>query len=394
MTISRSIRLTDYRVALISVALTSVAIVGEACGAEVRLKGACRAPNSVVRLGDIADVDHEDETAREEIADLSLAPAPARGERIEFTAAQIREALALRTDSGSEVVVVGEASVEGGDYKEDRIQKKKARRAVREVRQTSGYEDEQLREETLRSRVEEATRQMLSTKIDPKANWVVELDPAAFEGITVQGDEPLRVAGGGAPWTGSQNLTLYVGKPGAERRRVFRANVSKQFLAVVALRDVKQGEVLSAGDMEKKTIALASYPGDAIDTPEEAAQLETTRPIKAGQVISKSSVRNPVLVRRNDVINLIAVGAGVRIKTQGKAIQEGGWNDVILVQNLDNPKTVRARITGDGEATVFVDSPTVTANANVPSQTMNEVGQASFAGRSPRIELKSPRKAR
>jgi flagella basal body P-ring formation protein FlgA len=76
---------------------------------------------------------------------------------------------------------------------------------------------------------------------------------------------------------------------------------------------------------------------------EEVVGKAVTRPIAAGQPIDLAALRVPVLVKRNEVVRVIARGAGVQVKTAGRALGEAGYGDLVEVQMLDSRERFLAR---------------------------------------------------
>ena len=70
----------------------------------------------------------------------------------------------------------------------------------------------------------------------------------------------------------------------------------------------------------------------------------TTRAIKAGVILRTDMVELPPLVKRGDVVVIIAESEGLKVTALGKAKHRGHRGEKIAVENLDSRKEVFARV--------------------------------------------------
>lgn len=90
----------------------------------------------------------------------------------------------------------------------------------------------------------------------------------------------------------------------------------------------------------------------AVIDPARIIGLETRVALYAGRPVRPGDVGPPATVGRNAVVSLIYEAAGLRIVTEGRALDRAGPGDVIRVMNLASRATVTARIGPDGMAHV------------------------------------------
>ena len=94
---------------------------------------------------------------------------------------------------------------------------------------------------------------------------------------------PIHVAGGCAPWTGSQRFDLTVDGTARSRPSVtIEANVRIIAPVVVALHSLARGAVIREGDVELQHLAAAEKIAGALHAVEEAIGHELVRPVPAG----------------------------------------------------------------------------------------------------------------
>ncbi len=103
-----------------------------------------------------------------------------------------------------------------------------------------------------------------------------------------------------------------------------------------ATRHIMRGEIIAAEDA-----TTADGLGQA---PEDWIGLEARRNYYKGHKILPASLRSPLLVKRNAIVQMEYNAGGLRIRTEGRALEEGGKGEFVRVMNLGSRQTVTARI--------------------------------------------------
>jgi flagella basal body P-ring formation protein FlgA len=111
----------------------------------------------------------------------------------------------------------------------------------------------------------------------------------------------------------------------------------------VAARDISSRSVLSSADarLEKREL---TRPEEAIFSLEEIAGLEIKRSLTQGNIISRSMLTSPQLIRAGDNVTIVSRSGTVVAQAAGQALQGGAAGDLIRVRNLGTGKTILARI--------------------------------------------------
>jgi flagella basal body P-ring formation protein FlgA len=122
---------------------------------------------------------------------------------------------------------------------------------------------------------------------------------------------------------------------------------------VVAKKPVGRYQVIKMADIDLQTMDLAKMPNNALTSLEDVVGQRAKRTIDTQTVLTSSMIETPPLVRRGDIVVMIAESGGLRISTQGEARQKGAKGDRIKVMNLDSRKSVYGRIID--RSTVKVD---------------------------------------
>jgi len=80
--------------------------------------------------------------------------------------------------------------------------------------------------------------------------------------------------------------------------------------------------------------------------------MELKRPLPAGTPLRYGHVALPELVRRGQMVTLIAGGAGIEVRMQGKAMGSGAKGDRLMVTNLTSGRRVEGLVLADGSVKI------------------------------------------
>ena len=141
------------------------------------------------------------------------------------------------------------------------------------------------------------------------------------------------------------------GKP---YKRVW-ATVTIEVLAevVVTKRPLGRHKPITEDDITVLKMDLAKVPSDVITDPEVVLGKRTKRAIGSSTVLRANQVEFPPLVKRGDVVVIIAESQGFKITALGQAKKKGAIGDRIPVINFDSKKVLYARVVDSN--TVKVD---------------------------------------
>jgi flagellar basal body P-ring formation protein FlgA len=123
---------------------------------------------------------------------------------------------------------------------------------------------------------------------------------------------------------------------------------------LVTNKAIQPNEIISDSDLEftaydKNQLFGGYYQDKSVVIGQEASQL-----IPAGAVVTKKNLRSPVLVHKNQLIDLIAVSGSIHVTIKAIAKSDGRLNDIIKAVNPSSEKTVQAVVVGDDKAQVVV----------------------------------------
>ncbi len=295
---------------------------------EIRLRPECRCAGTIVLLGDVAQINDKDPARAKSLSSVSLFPAPT-GTRI-VTRQEIMTRVALQVSDLSGMTFVGPRQVKLYHGSSDVVP---ARRTTAAERNTA---TRRIKTAILR-RVEEAGDQGQFLQV------ACELDDDQVR-LIAAADHELVIDGGKAPWPGTQKFNVQVAVAGRPRRVEVQANLAVQRAALFVVRPIRRGELMKPDHVELRPVPTNANVDDLVYHVDDVVGKEATRQMAPGVILSKAAVRAPRLVQRGDLVEVVAVASGVRVRTKGIALDEGSRGQLVIVQSPDRKKKYSARV--------------------------------------------------
>jgi flagella basal body P-ring formation protein FlgA len=330
----------------LTVALLSLFATQFAAAAELRLRAQCNPAGPVVTLGDVAEIDSSDGRQAAALAAIELFPAPSTATRSTecpertVKVREIQDLLLLRGQNLTELRFSGSSEVT--------VQTVAASKPV------SAGETQRINR-----RICDALIKYLSEHVTAPQTWSVEFALTDAQARALADPlRPVHIAGGCAPWTGSQRFDLTVEGPKAPAHVTIEANVRTVAPVAVALHALARGAVIREGDVELKQLAGTAQGSTekiagALHAVEDAIGHELVRPVSAGSPVSTDCLRAPLAVHHGDVVTVYAQSGAVRIRTNARARDEGSVGELVAVESLLNRSTYYARVSGIREVEVY-----------------------------------------
>jgi flagella basal body P-ring formation protein FlgA len=337
---------------LLSISL--LLLPGVLSAAEIELRPHAQPAGAIVTLGDVAAV-HSAGSDAATLSAIELVPAPTSGRTRTLKARDVQDLLALH---GVDIVhhqFTGATSVQIGGSAP-------VTTASSQTTTTPAVKVTRSAREQLDARVERAIKRHLTQNADDRIAWQVEAQLAdeQINALATRSGE-IMASGGEEPWTGSQNFLLQIATPKGVVRVPVTAVISLPEMVVVPKRPFRRGEVLQASDIELQMPKGDEDATALVTRIEDAVGRETVRSLATGQPIETGYLRKPTLVRRGEIVTVFAHAANLVVRTQARAMQDGGQDDIVSVERLDNRQTFTARVVGVQELEVFVGGPKVTS---------------------------------
>jgi flagella basal body P-ring formation protein FlgA len=154
--------------------------------------------------------------------------------------------------------------------------------------------------------------------------------------VTAADNQPLR---------GKCSIAVEFSVNGYDQKKIW-ASATIQVLGpvVVTRKPLGRYKPIGGDDIELKTMDLSDLPDDVITDTEEVLGKRTKRAIGAQVPLRADTVELPPLVKRGDLVVIVAESKGLKITTRGQVKKKGRLGEQIPVVNLDSNKVLYARV--------------------------------------------------
>ncbi|MBW1780203.1 MAG: flagellar basal body P-ring formation protein FlgA, partial [Deltaproteobacteria bacterium] len=114
---------------------------------------------------------------------------------------------------------------------------------------------------------------------------------------------------------------------------------------IVTKRSLNRRREITEDDIERREMDLARLPSDTLTEYEDILGKRTKKAIGVNTVLRADMIEFPPLVKRGDVVVVVAESAGLRITALGVVKgREGRQGERIRVENVDSKKSIYARV--------------------------------------------------
>jgi flagella basal body P-ring formation protein FlgA len=113
---------------------------------------------------------------------------------------------------------------------------------------------------------------------------------------------------------------------------------------VTTSKPIPRNKPISLDDIQLKKVNLAKLSQNIIFDPQSIVGQHARRNIDAGTPLRTDLITIPHIVKRGDIVMIVAESAGLRVTTVGKVKTRGRRGDRIRVENLDSQKVIFAQV--------------------------------------------------
>lgn len=130
-------------------------------------------------------------------------------------------------------------------------------------------------------------------------------------------------------------------------------------MAVAVVVPLRRGDVIQADHVQMLPLPDGPNPRDLLFRIEDAIGKQAARNIDAGQLLRDQAVQDRILVRRGEVVSVVALASGVRVRSTAVSLDEGSRGDLVTVQTSDRKHKYTARVAGFQQVEVYAGGPQV-----------------------------------
>jgi len=173
----------------------------------------------------------------------------------------------------------------------------------------------------------------------------IQAEPGRFEVIPLSRSPLGRVMLG---------IREYDGNRLVDRKNI-AVEVTRQAEVLVAARPIARGTKLGPDDLEAREVVLADSAVQTITKKSEALGRVAQRSFRVGEPIDHAQLTQPLMVKRNDIIDVRAMIGGILVSTKARAREDGVLGQAITVKNLRSREQFMAVVTGPRQVEVAVN---------------------------------------
>ena len=134
-----------------------------------------------------------------------------------------------------------------------------------------------------------------------------------------------------------------------DKKKVDRLNISGEVAvfqqAFFASKHLLRNTPVRLEDFYQKKVNIYNMSRDAVKDPKNIPGKVLVSDIRKGQYLTRTDIAEPPLVKKGEIIQLVARNKGLVITTSGISKEDGVENQLIRVENLYSGKLVRAVVT-------------------------------------------------
>jgi flagellar basal body P-ring formation protein FlgA len=121
----------------------------------------------------------------------------------------------------------------------------------------------------------------------------------------------------------------------------------------VLKRPIAMGEVIDARDIDMVQMRLDRVGRTVVLSRDSLIGLAARRMLNPGQPIQAGDVQRPVMVPKGGAVTMLVEAPGIYLSATGKALDNGGEGDAILVMNTQTNRTVQAVVVAPNQVRVL-----------------------------------------
>lgn len=154
-------------------------------------------------------------------------------------------------------------------------------------------------------------------------------------------------------YLGNTTLALHLFVDGEPVRKLWvNATISVMADVVTVIRPLGKHQHIQREDLSIQRLDMADLGSDTVGRIEDALGNRTTRMIYPNTVLQSSMMATPPLVRRGDVVKIVADAGPMTVTATGVVKQQGRKGEMVRVMNTDSKRVIIARVTGPGAVKV------------------------------------------
>jgi len=297
----------------------------------IRFKEKPQVEGSLIRFGDLLEI-RGDETESRRISELPLVPTPQAGVELRIRKEDIIQQLQIRNVDINQVRWLGE-----GETSLKATAKNEPKDMLKASSLLPAYAKDRNFQQAERN-LKDVVASYLALKDSNLAGATFQFDiPKSQLELFFQRKNIRQIGGGEQPWTGEQTFTLQVLSKNELMEVSIRTIVTPPAMVVVAVRPLRRGDVVEAEDLRMQVVTFNKNSSDLSNDFTDFKDVigkQLRRSISSGQAISDEDIGPPIVVEKNQLIQIKVIVGGIEVETAGRALTEGATGDLVQVETI------------------------------------------------------------
>ena len=165
----------------------------------------------------------------------------------------------------------------------------------------------------------------------------------------------------GLDWSNSTGLRRLIVRSGLEAAPTAQAvrpaatarSASAAMTEVLTYsRSLSSGDIIQAEDLIYSQVLVQAVPSDAPRSADDVIGLSVKRPLRTGQAVSTRDLLAPLVIRRDDLVQVIYRDGSIVLSLEAKAMGNAAVGELFTLQNTSSKKSIEAVATGPGKALI------------------------------------------
>ncbi|MBU4263679.1 MAG: flagellar basal body P-ring formation chaperone FlgA [Proteobacteria bacterium] len=117
---------------------------------------------------------------------------------------------------------------------------------------------------------------------------------------------------------------------------------------LLASHSLSRRTIISAEDIETDFRDISMLGDSLINNPGQAIGKQLYKSLRAGDIVFAHLLKNPPLVKRGDLVTIIAKSGGLQVSAPGEVKNAGAIGEIVRVKNLMSRRVLQARVVDEG----------------------------------------------
>lgn len=165
----------------------------------------------------------------------------------------------------------------------------------------------------------------------------------------------------GLDWSNSTGLRRLIVRSGLEAAPTAQAvrpaatarSASAAMTEVLTYsRSLSSGDIIQAEDLIYSQVLVQAVPSDAPRSADDVIGLSVKRPLRTGQAVSTRDLLAPLVIRRDDLVQVTYRDGSIVLSLEAKAMGNAAVGELFTLQNTSSKKSIEAVATGPGKALI------------------------------------------